>query len=220
MIPDRAEYFRRWAGLHGGYDPTTGGRLVRWWLSGAYAVAAPLARAGVSPGAMTAVAVAVAYAVPALAAVDGSAAAWGAAALAVASGFADNLDGAVAILRDRATRWGYVVDSVADRAADAAYLLAFWIAGGGAAVCVGAGAAIVLLEYTRARAGNAGMGEIGVVTVGERPTRVIVTALSFAAAAVFRRYAGGLATVGAAATPSVATPRGRPAEAPVSRGSG
>ena len=66
---------------------------------------------------------------------------------------------------------------VADRVADALFLLALWLAGATAWVCVSAGALTGLLEYARARATAAGMTEIGVVTVWERPTRVIVTAL-------------------------------------------
>ena len=42
-----------------------------------------------------------------------------------------------------------------------------------------------LHEYTRARAAAAGMSEIGVVTVGERPTRVIVTAVFLACAGIY-----------------------------------
>ena len=41
-----------------------------------------------------------------------------------------------------------------------------------------------LQEYARARAGAVGMTEVGVVTVWERPTRVIVTATFLAAAAL------------------------------------
>ena len=41
--------------------------------------------------------------------------------------------------------------------------------------------ALMMLEYLRARAGNAGQGEVGVVTVGERPTRVIAATLGLAA---------------------------------------
>jgi CDP-diacylglycerol--glycerol-3-phosphate 3-phosphatidyltransferase len=40
-----------------------------------------------------------------------------------------------------------------------------------------------LHEYARARAAAGGMTEVGVVTVWERPTRVIVTATFLAAAA-------------------------------------
>ncbi len=43
---------------------------------------------------------------------------------------------------------------------------------------------MLLQEYLRARAAAAGMTEVGVVTVWERPTRVIVTATFLAAAAV------------------------------------
>jgi len=50
--------------------------------------------------------------------------------------------------------------------------------------CVLAGALMFLHEYTRARAGVAGMTEVGVVTVWERPTRVIVTSTFLAAAAL------------------------------------
>jgi phosphatidylglycerophosphate synthase len=199
VIPDREAYFRRWAALHGGYDPATGGRLVRWWLSVAHALASPLARAGVAPGAVTAFAVALAYVVPAAALAGGR---WAllAGALAAGSALADGLDGAVAVLRDRTTRWGYVVDSVADRAADAAYLLALWWLGAPGGLCVAAGAGVALLEYGRARAGNAGLAEIGVVTVGERPTRVIVTVAFLLAAGALPGHAALLAGLGAAAT--------------------
>jgi CDP-diacylglycerol--glycerol-3-phosphate 3-phosphatidyltransferase len=39
-------------------------------------------------------------------------------------------------------------------------------------------------EYVRARAAQAGMTDIGVVTVWERPTRVIVTAMFLLGAAI------------------------------------
>jgi CDP-diacylglycerol--glycerol-3-phosphate 3-phosphatidyltransferase len=203
VLTDRAAYFRRWAELHGGYDPLAGSRLVRWWLGGLYAVARPIAAAGVAPGAVTTAAVALGYAVVGVATAGPS---WAplAALLVALSGYADGLDGAVAILRDRVSRWGFVVDSVADRATDAAYLLALWVLGAPGGLCCGAAAAVVLLEYGRARAGNAGMGEIGVVTVGERPTRVVVTAAFLLAAGVLRSRADLAVTLGAAATLGVA----------------
>ncbi len=99
-----------------------------------------------------------------------------AAAVVVAAGLLDNLDGAVAILTGRTSRWGFVLDSLADRVSDTAYLLPLWFLGAPGPVCVAGGALMGLQEYARARAGNAGMGELGVVTVWERPTRVILTA--------------------------------------------
>ena len=57
---------------------------------------------------------------------------------------------------------------------------------------------MMLQEYARARAGNAGMGEVGVVTVWERPTRVILTAFLLLACGVLAAHADLLATLGAA----------------------
>jgi hypothetical protein len=56
------------------------------------------------------------------------------------------------------------------------------------------------LEYTRARAGNAGMGEIGVVTVGERGTRIPLVAATLGTAGLYPSHAADVATLGAATT--------------------
>jgi CDP-diacylglycerol--glycerol-3-phosphate 3-phosphatidyltransferase len=102
-----------------------------------------------------------------------------------ASGLLDGVDGAVAVLTDRATRWGFVLDSVADRLSDLGYLLTLWLAGAPGWLCAAGGALMLLQEYLRARAAAAGMSEIGVVTVSERPTRVIVTAAFLLGAGLF-----------------------------------
>jgi CDP-diacylglycerol--glycerol-3-phosphate 3-phosphatidyltransferase len=92
-----------------------------------------------------------------------------------------------------------VLDSLADRLSDGAYVLALWLLGAPGPVCVAGGALMVLQEYARARAGNAGMGEVGVVTVWERPTRVILTAFLLLACGLFPSRAGLVATLGAIA---------------------
>jgi CDP-diacylglycerol--glycerol-3-phosphate 3-phosphatidyltransferase len=158
---------------------------VRWWLCLTYVVARPLARLRVAPDLLTLLAVLVSAAAAACAAPGGR---WWllSALLVVTSGLLDNVDGAVAVLTARATRWGFVLDSVADRLGDLGYLLALWLAGAPGPLCA-AGAALALLqEYVRARAGAAGMGEVGVLTVWERPTRVIVTAAFLLGAGLFR----------------------------------
>jgi CDP-diacylglycerol--glycerol-3-phosphate 3-phosphatidyltransferase len=175
-------YLDGWQALHGGYDPR-GNRLVRWWLSLSYAVARPLATRRVSPDLVTLFALLLA------AAAVGPAAAgeWWlllAAALVVLSGLLDNVDGAVALLTGRATPWGAVVDAVTDRIADLLFLVALLLAGAPALACALGGALMFLPEYLRARAAAAGMTEVGVVTVWERPTRVIVTAAFLVAGAV------------------------------------
>jgi CDP-diacylglycerol--glycerol-3-phosphate 3-phosphatidyltransferase len=119
--------------------------------------------------------------------------------LVVASGLLDNLDGAVAVLSGRTSRWGFVLDSGCDRLADAAYCVALLLAGAPAwAAVTGAGLAW-LQEYVRARAAVAGMPEVGVVTVSERPTRVIVTAMFLLGAGLYPAAAQVWAAAGAGA---------------------
>lgn len=194
-VASRAEYLERWSQLHGGVDPH-GSRFVRGWLGVVYVLARPLAAAGVAPDLVTLGGLAAAGLVAWLAALGG---AWfGVAALVVVgSGLLDGLDGAVALLTDRATRFGFVLDSLVDRVADLLYLLALWLAGAPGGVCVAAGAVTVLHEYTRARAAAGGLSDVGVVTVGERPTRVVITAAFLLAAASYPAAAGQWAAAGA-----------------------
>jgi phosphatidylglycerophosphate synthase len=175
-------YLDGWQALHGGYDPR-GNRLVRWWLSLSYAVARPLARARVSPDLVTLLGLLLAGAALGPAAAGGR---WLllAAAAVVLSGLLDNIDGAVAVLTGRATPWGAVLDAVTDRVADLLFLAALLLAGAPLAACALGGALMFLLEYLRTRAAAAGMAEVGVITVWERPTRVIVTAVFLVAGAV------------------------------------
>lgn len=183
-VLSREDYLDRWAALHGGYDPRSNA-LVRRWLLLTYAVARPLVRVGVAPDPVTLLAVLVSAAAAAVAPAGGR---WLllAALLVVCSGLLDSVDGAVAVLANRATRWGHVLDSVADRVSDTAYLVALWSAGAPGPLCAAGGVLMFLQEYTRARAGSAGMTEVGVVTVWERPTRVIVTAAFLLCAGLFR----------------------------------
>jgi phosphatidylglycerophosphate synthase len=196
-VPGLADYLRRWAPLHGGYEPEPGSLAGRW-LSLAYAAARPLAARGVAPDVVTAWGVLVSAAVAAIAGAGGR---WplAAAVVVVVAGLLDNLDGAVAILAGRTSRWGFVLDSLADRLSDAAYLVALWLLGAPGAVCVAGGGLMGLQEYARARAGNAGMGDVGVITVWERPTRVILTAFLLLGAGLLPGSAAAVATAGAAA---------------------
>jgi CDP-diacylglycerol--glycerol-3-phosphate 3-phosphatidyltransferase len=121
---------------------------------------------------------------------------WVAIAVILLSGLLDNLDGAVAVLSGRTTAWGHVLDSVVDRCCDVLYLVALWAVGAPAAVCVAGGFAMLLAEYVRARASGAGMVEVGVITLFERPTRVLVAAAFLLGAAVFPDSAAGWVAAG------------------------
>jgi phosphatidylglycerophosphate synthase len=196
-VPTRAEYFDRWSAVHGGFDPRSS-ILVGLWLSWTHSVARPFVAARVAPDLLTLAGLAAGGAVVGFTSLGG----WWvltAGALVVVSALLDNLDGAVAVMTDRATRWGSVLDSVTDRICDGLYLTALWVLGAPGWLCVLGGTLMGLHEYTRARAAAAGMSEIGVVTVWERPTRVIVTAVFLGCAGSYPAGDQTWATLAAAA---------------------
>jgi phosphatidylglycerophosphate synthase len=167
------EYAVAWSRLHGGFDPREASSLVRGWVRVAYRTGSWLGGRRVGPAAVTTAGLILCLAVPAVV----LAGRWGlllAALLVLVAAFADGLDGAVAVITGKASRLGYVYDSAADRLGELAWLLAFWLAGAPGLLVVAAGSTSWLQEYLRARATAAGMDEIGVVTVAERPTRVLV----------------------------------------------
>jgi CDP-diacylglycerol--glycerol-3-phosphate 3-phosphatidyltransferase len=164
------EYASAWSALHGGFDPEKASFLVRGWVRLAWRGGNALARLRVGPSAVTTLGLLLCVLVPVVALVSPLAAGL----VVLLASFADGLDGAVAVVSGRATRIGYVYDSVADRLGEAAWLVALWVAGAPAWLAVAAGGVSWLHEYVRARAASAGMPEIGVGTVAERTTRVSV----------------------------------------------
>lgn len=171
---DRATYLRQWSTLHGGARPTG---VVGGWLTVVHVLAQPLARWRVPPDAVTLMGLLIAGCAPLLAAQGSSVAVLGAALVVALSGLVDSLDGAVAVLTGRTSRWGAVLDAVADRVSDAAFVAALWVTGAPGPLCVLAIGLAWLQEYVRARAGAAGMTDVGVLTVNERATRVIVVVM-------------------------------------------
>ena len=175
----RDEYLAAWSRWHGGTG--TESRLVRGWLSIAYALARPLA--GLPPVAATALGLGVA-ALAVWPAASGGFWLIGAAVLVGLSGLLDSLDGALAIGTGRASRRGFVLDSVVDRLSEVAYAAALWVAGAPGWLAVGFGALCWLPDYLRARAGQAGVSETGAISVWERPTRVAMTGMTLGGAGV------------------------------------
>lgn len=190
-VPDFSDYLERWSAAHDGYDAAST-RFVRGWLALVHRLARPFAQAGVLPDVLTAWTLWSALVVVALTARGGG---WAvtAAVLLIASGLGDAFDGAVAVLTGRETAWGYVLDSVVDRVNDALYLVAAWIAGAPGWLAVAGGTAFGLLEYLRARAGNAGADHAAVITVGERPQRIICCAIAVGLSGLLPARAGDVA---------------------------
>jgi CDP-diacylglycerol--glycerol-3-phosphate 3-phosphatidyltransferase len=178
-VLNRDDYRAAWSRWHGGAG--TESPLVRGWLTLAYTLARPLA--GLPPVAVTALGLLTAAAAigPSLA---GGAWLMAAGVLVGLSGLLDSLDGALAIGTGRASRRGFVLDSVIDRLTEAAYAGALWAAGAPGWLAVAFGALCWLPDYLRARAGQAGVSETGALSVWERPTRVILTGLTLSGAGV------------------------------------
>jgi CDP-diacylglycerol--glycerol-3-phosphate 3-phosphatidyltransferase len=185
-------YQAGWRAVHSlGQGMQPGGRLAAWYLRLPHAVGAPLARVGVDPDLVTLGALWVAVAAGWTATVGPGWAA-GAGVLTLLAGVADSVDGAVAVMQGRASAFGFVWDSTADRLADLAMiagpvvLVATEADPGWRPVAVATGAAaagLVLPAWS-------------MVTPGERPTRVIV--LGLAGLAVGAAQLGGDALAGAA----------------------
>ncbi len=178
------EHLQEWAGLHGTEAPSG---FVGRWLRAAAAVARPLARAGISANAVSVAALVAALAAVGLVFVPGWPGPLAACVAVTFSGLLDSLDGAVAVQAGRPTKVGFLVDSALDRVADAAFGAALAIVAGGTAawVAVAAVATAWWLEYIRARgtlaeAGTSSRPQAQVITPGERPTRIVFTALGLA----------------------------------------
>jgi CDP-diacylglycerol---glycerol-3-phosphate 3-phosphatidyltransferase len=150
--------------------------VARFWAP----VVRRLARAGVTPNMVTVVGTvgAVAAAVGLIA----NGVLWWGAVTVTAFVLLDMLDGALARARGGGTVFGAVLDSVGDRAADAAVFgaLVWWFSGGGdnrllvllALVCLGLG---VLTSYIRARAEGVGLSaDVGIVERTERLVLALV----------------------------------------------
>jgi phosphatidylglycerophosphate synthase len=167
------EYAAAWSKLHGGFDPEAAAPVVRGWIRLAYRGGSVLGRLRVSPSAVTAAGLLLCLAVP-FAVLLGSAGLLLGALLVLLAGFADAFDGAVAVVTGRTSRLGFVYDSVADRLGELSWLAAFWVAGVPGWLAAAGAAVSWLHEYVRARAAAGGMDGLGIVTLGERPTRVSV----------------------------------------------
>src|SRR4029453_14434187 len=104
----------------------------------------------------------------------------------------------LAIGTGRASRRGFVLDSVVDRLSEAAFAGALWVAGAPGWLAVAYGALCWLPDYLRARAGQAGVRETGALSVWERPSRVIMTGFTLGGAGVVAGAAVPVVTAGAA----------------------
>ena len=194
-VDDLEGYLDRWSRAHGGYDVRSS-RPTMTWLRTVHRLAAPLARRGVAPAWVTLTGCVLAVAVSGVAGLGGR---WPllAAVLVVVVALLDGVDGAVAEITDSASAWGRVLDQLVDRIGDLSMVTGLWLLGAPGPVCAAAAVLTIFDESIRGSAAAEGMSEIGLVTIAERPTRLLIGGFSFAAAGVVPVHGALVATIGA-----------------------
>ena len=164
------EFYLAWSKLHG--DVNIAG-IVKGWLSTSFSTSKALARIRVTPNALTILGL-----VFGVLLYMNANAIW-APLILVISLICDGVDGSLAIITGKSSKWGALLDSVVDRLTEVFWILALYSLGVDSKILI----AVLILasaqEYLRARAGGVGLTQVGVVTVAERPVRAsfVFTAL-------------------------------------------
>ncbi len=158
----KAEFLADWSALHNN-APTDG--IVGAWLSISYRFGLIATLLRISPNYLTLFGLLCAL-VTALT----SQSLW-AIFFLVLSLFFDGIDGSVAIFQKRASNFGAILDSVADRISEALWLFALYRIGAPAYICILLWSVASVQEYARARIASLGVADIGVITPAERPVR-------------------------------------------------
>lgn len=156
------EFFESWSAMHGGAEIAG---IVRAWLTISYWITRPLVILRISPNLLSILSIISAVAF--LAFIESN---WSVFFLVVSLLF-DGIDGTVAILTNKSSRFGAVIDSVADRMVEAFWAYGFYLLGAPWQIVIAAWTAAFIQEYLRARAGGLGVSEVIKVTWAERPIR-------------------------------------------------
>ena len=159
---DKKEFFSIWSNLHGGAKIEG---IVKTWLQISYASAKFLSKLRVTPNLLTFAGLFFAIALWQFAN------SWAAALFLVLSLFFDGIDGSLAILQKKTSKFGAFTDSFVDRISEVFWALALYKLGAPASLVFVALLATYIQEYLRARAGGLGHEEVGIVTICERPVR-------------------------------------------------
>ena len=159
---DKNEFYATWSNLHGGAKIEG---IVKTWLQISYASAKFLSKLRVTPNLLTFAGLFFAIALWQFAN------SWAAALFLVLSLFFDGIDGSLAILQKKTSKFGAFTDSFVDRISEVFWALALYKLGAPAALVFIALLATYVQEYIRARSGGLGYNEVGIVTICERPVR-------------------------------------------------
>ena len=91
--------------------------------------------------------------------------------LLVLSLICDGIDGSLAIVTNKSTKWGAILDATVDRLTEIFWVLALYKVGADLNLLIIVLLAASVQEYIRARAAGLGVSEVGIVTFAERPVR-------------------------------------------------
>ena len=158
----RDEFFSVWRRLHG--DAEISG-IIKGWLSISYLIVKPLAKVRVTPNILTILGLFFGVLLYA------NAETFWAPALLVLSLICDGIDGSLAIVTNKSTKWGAILDSTVDRLTEIFWVLALYKVGADLNLLIIVLLAASVQEYMRARAAGLGVSEVGIVTFAERPVR-------------------------------------------------
>jgi phosphatidylglycerophosphate synthase len=89
----------------------------------------------------------------------------------VLSLMADGIDGSMAIISGKASKFGSLLDSVVDRISEVLWVLVLYKIGIDQEVLLFIIITAFIQEYLRSRSGGLGLTDIGIVTIAERPVR-------------------------------------------------
>ena len=112
---------------------------------------------------------------------------------------ADGLDGTLAIITEKVSKWGAALDAIVDRVVESIWALGLFLLGAPWQAVLVAWLAAYSQEYMRARAGGLGVQEVVVVTIAERPIRASVVFIVLVARVFNFDVAGIVAIIWAAA---------------------
>ena len=160
--PDLSATFLRWSELHGNAEVRG---IIKGWLCLSFFICRPLVKTRVTPNFLS-----VAGVVASVIIWPNSGTWWGLVFLALSILF-DGIDGTLAIMTNKDSIRGAMVDSICDRISEIFWMLAFYRLGAPIWVIGTAWVVAFTLEYARARIAGLGEYQIDVVTIAERPVR-------------------------------------------------
>lgn len=159
---NKSDFLSTWSKIHGDAQVTG---IVKGWLNISYLITKLLAKIRISPNGLTIFGL-----VFGVLLYLNSQSIW-APIFLVLSLICDGLDGSLAIITEKSSKWGAILDSVIDRLTEVFWVLALYSLGINLNLLIAVLILSTVQEYLRARAGGVGVVEVGVVTYAERPVR-------------------------------------------------